>query len=68
MAMINCPDCRHAVSTMAKTCPNCGRGLDIWKGNQSLRAVVIVLMMIAAVTIGFLVIGFIKVATSGDGF
>lgn len=28
MALINCPDCNHSVSSIAKTCPNCGYPME----------------------------------------
>jgi len=27
MAMMKCPECGHAISTYAKTCPSCGTGI-----------------------------------------
>ena len=28
MTMIKCPECRHHISSMAKTCPECGASID----------------------------------------
>lgn len=28
MALINCPECKKEVSGLAKTCPNCGIGIN----------------------------------------
>lgn len=28
MALIKCPECQHAVSDTAKSCPNCGAPID----------------------------------------
>ena len=38
MAMSQCPECGHAVSTNAKKCPSCGTGLNL-NGELSVDAI-----------------------------
>ena len=36
MAMIKCPECRHHISSMARTCPECGASIDpVWAAREA---------------------------------
>ncbi len=50
MALINCPECSHGISTKAKTCPNCGAVL---KGRSYVGVAFLVAFWLYAVWVGF---------------
>ncbi len=49
--LVKCKDCGHEVSEKAKTCPNCGVKKPAAKGMSKTKAVLLVIVAIAAVSV-----------------
>lgn len=55
MSLIQCPDCKHQVSSEADKCPNCGRTIKQRQTATGLLAAIIIGLGIGWVIIHFFV-------------
>ena len=56
MAIIKCPECGHAVSDQAKSCPNCGFTINENKTNDSMStgAIIAICICVAVCVVAFM--------------
>ncbi len=57
MALINCPECKSAISTEAVACPNCGLPTPIEKTIPANLQAIIIVMQIFAIIACWVIIG-----------
>ncbi len=55
MALVNCPECNHEVSSQAKKCPNCGYKLPLSaeRRKKKKRTVIFIVLFVCLAVIGF---------------
>ena len=54
MALINCPECKHEVSSTAKSCPNCGcsiKGANFSLSKELVLSAIVVLIFVLGLMI-----------------